>query len=237
MSNLHRRRNTITKMRINGQFITGEEQLRLRIAKAFETMLADSSEWRANLVGLNFSRLNALEADNLELQFTEAEMINAPNDLNGDKALGPDGYTVAFWQSNWGTVKEDVLKLFKDFFETGKFVRSLNTTFIVLVPKKFEAEDLKDFRLISLVNSLYKLISKVLANRLKKVMSCLVNKAQIAFVEGRQILDASLIANEIIDSMVKEKETSILCKLDIEKAYDHISGISSSRFFNKWVLA
>ena len=150
-------------------------------------------------------------------------MINALNDLNGDKALGPDGYMVAFWQSNWGTVKGDVLKLFKDFFKTGKFVRSLNTTFIVLVPKKFEAEDLKDFRPISLVNSLYKLISKVLANRLKKVISCLVNKAQIAFVEGRQILDASLIANEIIDSMVKEKETGILCKLDIEKVYDQIS--------------
>ena len=142
MTNLHRRRNTISKMRINGEFITGEEQLRLTIAKAFETMLADSGEWRANLVRLHFSRLNALEAENLELQFTEAEVFNALNDLNGDKAPGPDGYTVAFRQSNWGTVKEDVLKLFKDFFETEKFVRSLNTTFIVLVPKKCEAEDL-----------------------------------------------------------------------------------------------
>ena len=75
------------------------------------------------------------------------------------------------------------MKLCKDFFETGKFVHSLNTTFTVLVPKKFVAEDLKDFRPISLVNSLYKLISKVLANKLKKVMSYLVNKAQLAFVE------------------------------------------------------
>ena len=98
--NLHRRRNTITKMRINGQFITGEEQLGLRIAKAFEAMLADSGEWRANLEGLHFSRLNALEADNLELQFMEAEMINALNDLNGDKAPRSDGYTMAFWESN-----------------------------------------------------------------------------------------------------------------------------------------
>ena len=61
--------------------------------------------------------------------------------------------------------------MFKDFFESGKFVRSMNSTFIVLVPKEARAEELKDFRPISLVNSLYKLISKVLANRIKKVMS------------------------------------------------------------------
>ena len=102
-------------------------------------------------------------------------------------------------------------------------MRCMNTAFIVLVPKKTRAEDLKDFRPISLVNSLYKLISKVLANRIKKVMSQLVNKAKNAFVEGRQILDASLIANEIIDSMTKKKVTGMLCKLHIEKAYDQIS--------------
>ena len=73
MENLHRRRNTISKMRINGEFITGEEELRLRIAKAFESMLANSGDWRANLIGLHFSRLSALEAENLELQFTEVE--------------------------------------------------------------------------------------------------------------------------------------------------------------------
>ena len=71
-----------------------------------------------------------------------------------------------------------------------------------------------------MVGSLYKLTAKVLANRLKKVMNGLVNPTQNAFMEGKQILDASLIANEVIDSMQKRKEMGILCKLDIEKAYD-----------------
>ena len=62
----------------------------------------------------------------------------------------------------------------------------------------------------------------MLANRLKNVMHGLVNTAQIAFVEGRQILDASLIANEVIYSILKKKERCFLCKLDIEKAYDQI---------------
>ena len=65
------------------------------------------------------------------------------------------------------------------------------------------------------MGSLYKLLAKVLANRLKKVMSKLVNRAQNAFIEGRQIMDASLIVNEIIDSTVKRKEKGVLCKLNI----------------------
>ena len=94
---------------------------------------------------------------------------------------------------------------------------------MVLIPKRGGVEDLKDFRPISLTGSIYKLIAKVLANRLKKVMNKLVNSVQNAFVEGRQILGASLITNEVIDSMLKKKEKRVLCKLDIEKAYDKIN--------------
>ena len=115
------------------------------------------------------------------------------------------------------------MDLFKDFHERGRFGKGLNSTFLVLILKRRGAEDLKDFRPISLVGSLYKLIAKVLANRLKKVRNGLVNPTQNAFVEGRQILDASLIANEVISSMQKRKERGVLCKLDIEKAYDQIN--------------
>ncbi|RVW34760.1 LINE-1 reverse transcriptase-like [Vitis vinifera] len=84
------------------------------------------------------------------------------------------------------------------------------------------AEDLKDFRPISLVGSLYKLLAKVLANRIKKVMGKVISEPQNAFVEGRQILDAVLIANEVVDSRLKSNQGGVMCKLDIEKAYDHV---------------
>ena len=93
--------------------------------------------------------------------------------------------SAVLWQENWDTIKGEIMNMFKDFHNTGRFVKSLNTTFIVLIPKKGEAEDLKDFKPISLVGSIYKWIAKVLENRLKRVVGKVVNVAHNAFVEGR----------------------------------------------------
>ena len=102
-------------------------------------------------------------------------------------------------------------------------MKSINAFFLVLIPKKGRAEDLKDFKSITVVGNLYKLLAKLLANRLKMVAGKIVSKSQNAFVERRQILDASLISNEAIDSMQKGGDGGILCKLDIEKAYGHVN--------------
>ena len=134
-------------------------------------------------------------------------------------------------------MKKDVMDFFKDFHQQGRFIKSLNSTFLVPISKKEGVEDLKDFRPISLVGSLYKL----LANKLKKVMSSLVNLAQNAFVERRQILDAPLIAKEVIDSILRRKEKGVLCELDIEKSYDQINWnfivmvLKKMGFGEKWI--
>ena len=82
-------------------------------------------------------------------------------------------------------------------------MRSLNATFLLLIPNKGHVEDLKDFRPISLLGALFKILVKVLANRLRKVIGKVVSPSQNAFIEGRQLLDATLIANEVVDSMLR----------------------------------
>ncbi|RVW79099.1 LINE-1 reverse transcriptase-like [Vitis vinifera] len=124
------------------------------------------------------------------------------------------------WKADMG---EEILEMFKEFHEQKAFLKSLNTTFLVLIPKKGGAEELGDFRPISLVGGLYKLLAKVLANRIKNVVGKVVSSDQNAFVMNRQILDASLIANEVIDSWKKRGEKGLICKLDIEKAYDSVN--------------
>ena len=130
---------------------------------------------------------------------------------------------------------------FAEFQNSSHFERSLNSTFIVLIPKKGGTDNLKDFRPISLVGSLYKILAKVLANRLKRVVGNVISNSQHAFVEGRPILDVVLIANEALDSRLKSAKGGIICKMDIEKAYDHVNWgfllaiLDKMGFGTKWV--
>jgi hypothetical protein len=117
----------------------------------------------------------------------------------------------------------DVLAVFDEFHEFCSFEKSLNATFLALIPKKHNASNIRDFRPISLIGCMYKMLAKVLTNRLKFVLENLISETHNAFVGGRQILDSVLVANESLDSHIKSGNPRIICKLDIEKAYDHVN--------------
>lgn len=111
----------------------------------------------------------------------------------------------------------DLMEVFTEFFDNGVISKGVNAIFLVLLPKKNVAMEMMNFRPISLVGSLYKIITKVLVFRLKEAIEPVVLKTQSAFVERRQILDSTLIANECVDGRKKSKSPGIVCKIDFEK--------------------
>ena len=223
MTSAHRRNNSLDRVKINGEWLLKEQEVREGIVNTFQQLLSEDTGWKADIGRLQLDQISQQEAENMEIPFTEIEVHTTLMEMNGDKALGPNGFTVAFWQNCWDFAKEEILDMFKEFHEHKSFLKSLNNAFLILIPNKSGVEDLGDFRPISLLGGLYKLMAKVLANRLKKVVGKVVSTVQNAFVTGRQILDASLIANEVIDSWQKRKEKGLICKLVIERAYDNIN--------------
>ncbi|KAF5932632.1 hypothetical protein HYC85_028803 [Camellia sinensis] len=128
------------------------------------------------------------------------------------------------------TVAEEVQMGIAGFYEhlfrrpeTGQFGESFKATFVALIPRVEGTEDIQQFRPISLLGSAYKLLAKVLANRLRLQVGEVVLESQHAFVGSRQILDAVLVANECMDSRLWAGQPGVICKLDIEKAYDNVS--------------
>nr|GEW22974.1 RNA-directed DNA polymerase, eukaryota [Tanacetum cinerariifolium] len=122
----------------------------------------------------------------------------------------------------WKLIERDVIKAVKWFFLHGSIPNGGNASFITLIPKIPNANMVKDFRPISLIGSVYKIIAKILANRLVTVLGDLVNEIQSAFVADRQILDGPFILNEIVQWCKKMNKQAMVFKVDFEKAYDSV---------------
>lgn len=151
------------------------------------------------------------------------EIKRAVFSLPKDKSPGPDGFSMCFYQTYWEVIKFDLLSVFQDFYSGTADLKRINYAHIVLVSKVVGANLPCQFRLISLLNCSYKLITKVLANRLANVINLLVDKAQVGFLRNRFILDNVAIAQEVISEIHDKKLEGILLKIDFEKAYDKVN--------------
>jgi hypothetical protein len=161
--------------------------------------------------------------ENLGLPFTEAEIKEAVEDMPTDKAPGPDGFSIAFFRSCWDIIKEDLMKTINAFSElSATNFHILNTANIVLLPKKDGAESITDFRPISLIHVIPKIIAKAMARRLSPRMNEIVSHSQSAFIKSRTIHDNFMYVRNTARQLHRRKIPALLFKLDIAKAFDTV---------------
>ncbi|XP_074304974.1 uncharacterized protein LOC141639890 [Silene latifolia] len=162
------------------------------------------------------------ESEKLDRNYVVADVQCVLNHMSPFKAPGPDGFQALFYQSQWETISPSLCKMIFDVLHNGIFPEGLGETFISLISKVDHPHTVSQFRPIGLCNVAYKLITKMIVNRLKPVLPILINPMQCSFVPERQITDNIIIVQEALHSMRGRKGRTgfMALKLDLEKPYD-----------------
>jgi hypothetical protein len=222
-----KRRNTITSIcDVNGAVCTTNEGIEEAFVSYFTHLFASSAPTGVEECLQNLPRKVTMEMNEmLTREFAVEEISTAMLQMAPMKSPGPDGFPTSFYQDNWEVLQEEVCAAFASFFSSGSFDSSVNKTHIALIPKIQNPTKVTEFRPISLCNVLYKIMSKVLANRLKIVLPSIISKNQSAFIPGRLISDNILVAFEALHTMHSRmwgKVGYMALKLDMSKAYDRV---------------
>lgn len=181
-----RKRNKISMIKDgNGEWLEGDKLVAKGFQEYFQQLFTTDGQqvWDVALECVD-ARVSESMNSELLLPITIEDVKAAVFDLGALKAPGPDGFQGTFYQSFWEIVNSVVLNATKDFVEAGKLLQSMNKTHIILVPKVPNPELMTQFRPFSLCNFSYKILSKVLANRLKAILPLLISHNQAAFVQG-----------------------------------------------------
>jgi hypothetical protein len=202
VASTRKKKNNITKLSNDEGDMIQEQSGMCQIAKTyFATLFQQASNDDDEVVNLMAGRVTADDNDDLTKEFTVEEFKAAVFSMHSDKAPGPDGLNPAFYKRFWDLCGYEVFTTSKQWLQRGRFPPQLNNTNIVLIPKVDNPTSMKDLRPISLCNVIYKIISKVLANRLKPLLNRYISLEQSAFVADRSILDNVTVAMETIHHM------------------------------------
>ncbi|KAL4385916.1 hypothetical protein GQ457_09G028800 [Hibiscus cannabinus] len=217
-----RRNNHIESIKVNETVVQSPVLVKKVMEDHFKSIYNSSDTYPVARLDCDIKSLKPDSANNIEKPFSSEEIWSALSAMDGSRAPGPDGFNMTFLKRFWEELKDDILSFFELFFNGQLSDKSFNHSFIVLIPKTKSPISMEDYRPISLVSFVYKLLAKVLAFRLSSVSEEIIGETQFAFSPGKQILDCVLIANEVVDYTKKRGLQGIVFKADFRKAYDFV---------------
>ncbi|XP_028112207.1 uncharacterized protein LOC114310430 [Camellia sinensis] len=221
-----RMKNFIKNLEVGqGVVVSKDEFIVMEIFNFYSNLYSDGGVDYPRIEGINWASVESTIANWLERPFDKCKVRHAVFECEKDKAPGPDDFSMAVFHDCWDIVKKDLMRVFGEFFESGEVNLCTNATFICLIRKNGKSVKIGDFRPIGLVTSLYKILAKVLFERIWVVLEETIFSAQGVFVQGRQILDVILVANEVIEEYRGLHKEGVVFKVDFEKAYDHGKGV------------
>lgn len=213
----------------NGELQTSLKNIEVALVQHFKGITKENNIDREQCIKeitKNIPKMVSREDNfNLNKLVTEEEVSEVIKDMQNGKALGPDGSNVDFFKACWNVVKQDILNVVEDSRRNKTILKALNTSFISRIPKQDSALTPVKFKPIALCNVVYKIISKILANRLKPLLPSLISREQSCYVEGRKILNNIIQAHEVVHTLTSKRQAGMIMQLDITKVYDKVNWI------------
>ena len=227
MKRNHARANIHSLINDQHEVVTNPDHIQNLFLDHFQKLLGSSTP---SEIDVNFfvsrlisNRINQSHSDLLGKEVSAEEITKVMFSLKNGKAPGPGGFSAGFFKKAWGIVGDDVVKAISSFFRDSRILKQLNNTSIALIPKVLNPSHVSEFRPISCCNTIYKCISRILAGRLKDVLSGLISKSQTAFVPGRRIADNIFLSQELLRGYHLQRGTPrCAIKVDLMKAYDNV---------------
>lgn len=203
-------------------WVEGVTGVKSGVVSCFKTLYSDISRLRPTLDGIDFNNIASDDSVVLTAPFSIDEIKEVVWSCEGDTSPGPDGFNFTFIKTFWEFIKDEVFSLVEEFYSNSALPRGVSSSFITLIPKRDNPQKVSDFRPISLIGCIHKLISELLANRLKVVIGSLISNCQSAFIANRQILDGVVAISEVVDLARKRGDECLILKVDFEKTYDSV---------------
>ncbi|GJS04028.1 RNA-directed DNA polymerase, eukaryota [Tanacetum coccineum] len=207
---------------VDGDWLTDPKHIKDAFKDHFASRFKHPDRFRLKLKISFPNRLSSTQAIDMDNCITRSEIRKAVWECGENKSPGPDGFSFEFFRRYWNFIGPEFCSAVESFFISGFLPKGCNASFIALIPKVLDAKFVSDFRPISLIGSVYKVITKILANRLAAVISDLVSDTQSAFVANRHILDGPFILNELLAWCKRKKKQALIFKVDFAKAYDSV---------------